>query len=98
MILQALLFLRVAAALGCFGAHGVSVGVALSLRGDASPERLRALLEVSDASRGVSSVGLMLLLASGVALGPSFRTLCGRAGAPASPTSPGNRASASLEG
>ena len=57
---------------GVFGfllAHGVSAAVALSLRRERDPQRVRALLELSSWSLGGFYVSILVLLAGGVTAG-----------------------------
>src|ERR687891_441733 len=55
-------YLHVAGALVFVAAHGVSMGVALRLRGERDPRRIMALLDVSSTSISGLYVGLLLLL------------------------------------
>lgn len=58
--------------LGAFGfvlAHGASVFAALRLRTERDPERVSALLQLSEMSLGLFYVGLLLLLVGGIAAG-----------------------------
>lgn len=66
---QWIIFVHVVSALIFFMAHGVAMGVALRARRERQLERLRALLELSNASRRVSGIALLALLASGIAGG-----------------------------
>jgi hypothetical protein len=50
-------------------AHGVSAGVALRLRSEREPERIRALLDLSGHSISTMYISLLVLLASGIAAG-----------------------------
>lgn len=50
-------------------AHGASVMVALKLRTERQPERVRALLDLSSGSIGVMYIGLLVLLVGGIAAG-----------------------------
>lgn len=50
-------------------AHGASVMVALRLRIERNPERVRALLDLSSGSIGVMYIGLLVLLVGGIAAG-----------------------------
>jgi predicted PurR-regulated permease PerM len=64
-----IIFLHVVSAFIFFMAHGVSIGVALWLRREHQLERLRMLLELSDASRRFVRGSLIVLLLSGIAGG-----------------------------
>ena len=64
-----IIFLHVVSAFIFFMAHGVSIGVALWLRRERQLERLRTLLELSDASRMFVHPSLMVMLLSGIAGG-----------------------------
>jgi predicted PurR-regulated permease PerM len=64
-----IIFLHVVSAFIFFMAHGVSIGVALWLRREHQLERLRMLLELSDASRRFVRGSLVVLLLSGIAGG-----------------------------
>lgn len=66
---QWIIFLHVISGFLFFMAHGVSIGIALWLRRERQPERLRPLLELSDASRRAVHLSLMVLLLSGIAGG-----------------------------
>jgi formate hydrogenlyase subunit 3/multisubunit Na+/H+ antiporter MnhD subunit len=58
--------------LGVFGfllAHGVSAAVALSLRRERDPERIRALLDLSSWSLAAFYVSVLLLLGGGITAG-----------------------------
>jgi hypothetical protein len=58
--------------LGVFGfllAHGVAVAVALSLRRERDPQRIRALLELSNWTLGGFYVSILVLLAGGITAG-----------------------------
>lgn len=62
-------FLHVAATLGFMLTHGVSVSVAFALRQERSPERVRALLELSANSYKGMYLSLLALLVSGIIAG-----------------------------
>jgi amino acid transporter len=64
-----IIFLHVVSAFIFFMAHGVSIGAALRLRREHQLERLRMLLELSDASRRFVRGSLVVLLLSGIAGG-----------------------------
>jgi hypothetical protein len=61
--------LHVAGVFGFLMAHGVSAGVSFRLRSERSPEKVRALLELSAASYPVMYGSLMLLFVLGIVLG-----------------------------
>lgn len=62
--------LHVLSAFGFFIAHGASAAVALRIRDERDPLRLRALLDLSAAAMGpVTWIMALVMLASGVALG-----------------------------
>ena len=64
-----LVSLHVAGVFGFLMAHGVSAGVAYRLRSERSPEKVRALLELSAASYPVMYGSLGLLFILGIVLG-----------------------------
>jgi len=64
-----IVLLHVVSAFVFFMAHGVSIGVALRLRHEPQPERLRPLLALSESASNVSNSALILLLITGVAGG-----------------------------
>jgi hypothetical protein len=66
---QWIIFLHVVSAFVFFMAHGISIGVALWLRRERQPARLRPLLELSQASKMAVHVSVLLLLLSGIAGG-----------------------------
>ena len=49
--------------------HGISVGVAIRLRREREPERVRALLDLSFGAVGVVHLSLLVLLAGGIGAG-----------------------------
>lgn len=58
--------------LGAFlfiGAHGVSMGATMKLRGERDRARAAVLLQLSSGSIGFMYIGLLLLLAGGIAAG-----------------------------
>lgn len=63
------LFVHIAGLLGFVGAHGVSAAVGLGLRRERDPERIRAMLELSAATRVPMYASLALLLTGGLANG-----------------------------
>lgn len=60
------LFVHIAGLLGFVGAHGVSAAVGLGLRRERVPERIRAMLELSAATRVPMYASLALLLTGGL--------------------------------
>jgi uncharacterized membrane protein len=50
-------------------AHGVSTGMALRIRHERNPDRIRALLQVSASATGVFYVSTLLLLLGGIVAG-----------------------------
>ncbi|RLT39525.1 MAG: hypothetical protein DWI57_10100 [Chloroflexi bacterium] len=64
-----LVFLHVAATLGFLLAHGASVSVAFALRRERNPERMRAMLDVSDSANRAMYICLLVLLLSGIVAG-----------------------------
>jgi hypothetical protein len=64
-----IVYVHVASALGFVMAHGVSASVAFALRRERTPERVRALLELSANSYGVMYLSLLLLSVSGLLAG-----------------------------
>jgi ABC-type dipeptide/oligopeptide/nickel transport system permease component len=67
------LFLHITGVLAFVMAHGVSAGVALQLRHERNPDRIRALLQLSNSSTSVFYVGILLLVVAGIALGFQIR-------------------------
>jgi hypothetical protein len=63
---QWLILIHVVSSFLFFMAHGLSIGVALRLRYESQPDRLRALLELSEASRLSVRVSLIFVLLSGI--------------------------------
>jgi hypothetical protein len=66
------LLLRLLHLLGAFGfvaAHGATAAVTFKLRSETDPVRVRAMLDLSRATRGVMYVSFLVLLGAGVALG-----------------------------
>lgn len=62
-------FIHVVGVIGFVLAHGVSTGMALQIRRERSPERLRALLELSGSATVGFYLATFLLLLGGVAAG-----------------------------
>jgi hypothetical protein len=66
------LLLRLLHLLGAFGfvaAHGATAAVTFKLRSETDPARVRAMLDLSRATRSVMYVSFVALLGAGVALG-----------------------------
>ena len=63
------LFIHIAGVLGFVMAHGTSAGVALQLRHERNPDRIRALLQLSNSSTGVFYASILVLLVAGISLG-----------------------------
>ena len=61
--------LHISGVFGFLGAHGVSAAVALQLRKERDPVRVRALLEVSASTRRFMYLSLLLLLVAGISNG-----------------------------
>jgi len=62
-------FLHVLGALGFLAAHGTTAAVALRLRRERDPARIRLLLGLSRSTRPWMSISLMLLIAAGLIAG-----------------------------
>lgn len=62
-------FIHVVGVIAFVLAHGVSTGVALKIRGERNPERLRTLLELSGSTTVAFYIATFLLLLGGVAAG-----------------------------
>lgn len=62
-------FLHIISAFLFVAGHGVSMLVAFRLRRETSPDRMKALLDLSTVSLNLAGIGLLLLLASGIAAG-----------------------------
>jgi len=62
-------FLHIAGGFGFFMAHGASAMAAIRLRQERDIQRVRALLDLSQASLGAMYVSLLLLLAGGIVAG-----------------------------
>ena len=69
LVYLAVLFVHVASVLGFFMVHGISIGIVLQLRKERERERIRALLSLSSASVGGIHMFLLLVIATGLALG-----------------------------
>jgi hypothetical protein len=63
------LFVHIAGVLGFVMAHGTSAGVALQLRHERNPDRIRALLQLSNSSSSVFYISILVLLVAGISLG-----------------------------
>lgn len=64
-----LVFMHVLGGFGFLLAHGASAVVAFKLRQERSPERVRALLDLSVSSYSVMYIALLVLLGGGIAAG-----------------------------
>ena len=64
-----LVFLHIIGVLAFAFGHGTSAVVAFRVRAERDPARIAALLEVSQVSTAVMYIGLLLLLAGGIAAG-----------------------------
>ena len=64
-----LVFLHIAGGFTFVLGHGASAIAAMRLRTEREPERVRALLDLSSGSLTLSYIGLLLLLAAGIAAG-----------------------------
>jgi hypothetical protein len=62
-------FVHISGALGFLAVHGVSAGVAFRLRREHEPDRVRALLALSAATRPWMYASLSVLLAGGIVAG-----------------------------
>ena len=62
-------FIHIAGVLGFVMAHGTSAGVALQLRHERNPDRIRGLLQLSNNSMSIFYVSIAILLVAGVAMG-----------------------------
>lgn len=62
-------FIHIVGVIGFLLAHGVSTWVAVRIRGERSPERLRALLDASASTTVAFYVATFLLLFGGIAAG-----------------------------
>jgi hypothetical protein len=62
-------FLHILGAFGFLLAHGVSVAMALALRREREPERIKALLGMSRVSLNVTYASLIVLLTGGIVSG-----------------------------
>ncbi len=61
--------LHLVGAFGFVAAHGATAAVALKLRRERAPERIRALLDLSRSTRGFMYLSLVVLLIGGIANG-----------------------------
>ncbi len=64
-----LMYVHIAGLITFVAGHGASVMVAIRLRHEREPVRVGALLDLSSNSLGIAYLGLLLLLASGIAAG-----------------------------
>jgi uncharacterized membrane protein len=62
-------FIHIVGAVGFILSHGVSTGMALRIRHERSPDRIRALLQVSASATGVLYISILLLLLGGIVAG-----------------------------
>jgi hypothetical protein len=62
-------FLHILGAFGFLLAHGISVAMALALRREREPERIKALLDLSRVSIGLAYISLLVLLTGGIVSG-----------------------------
>ncbi len=62
-------FVHVVGAFAFVLAHGVSSGVGMRLRRERDPQRIRALLDLSEASRGLTYWSSLVLLVGGIVSG-----------------------------
>jgi hypothetical protein len=62
-------FLHILGAFGFLLAHGVSVSMALALRRERDPGRIKALLDLSRVSIGLAYISLVVLLTGGIVSG-----------------------------
>jgi hypothetical protein len=61
-----LVFIHIIGVLGFVFAHGVSAAMALRLRHERHPDRIRVLLQISGSSSGVLYLSIVLLLVGGI--------------------------------
>ena len=61
-----LVFVHIIGALGFVFSHGVSAAMALRLRHERNPDRIRVLLQISSSSLGVFYISILLLLVGGI--------------------------------
>ncbi len=61
--------LHIVGGFGFFAAHGATAAVAMRLRRERDPERVRALLDLSRATRPWMYVSLLMLIAGGIVTG-----------------------------
>ena len=61
-----LVLIHILGVLGFTFAHGVSAAMALRLRHERNPDRIRVMLQVSSSSLGIFYVAILLLLTGGV--------------------------------
>ncbi len=62
-------FIHIVGAVGFILSHGVSTGMALRIRHERNPDRIRALLQVSASATGVLYISILLLLLGGIVAG-----------------------------
>ena len=61
-----LVYIHIIGVLGFVFSHGVSAAMALRLRHERDPDRIRVLLQISSSSLGVFYVSILLLLVGGI--------------------------------
>jgi Predicted integral membrane protein (DUF2269) len=61
-----LVYVHIVGVLGFVFTHGVSAAMALRLRHERNPDRIRVLLQISSSSLGVFYVSVLLLLTGGI--------------------------------
>ena len=59
-------FIHIVGAVAFVAGHGVSMFVAFRLRSERDPARMLALLDLSGASLGLATIGLLVLLVAGI--------------------------------
>jgi len=64
-----IVFTHVVAVLSFLLAHGVATVVTFTVRGEREVERIRALLDLSRATRGLATVSMLVMLAAGIIAG-----------------------------
>jgi hypothetical protein len=64
-----IVYLHIAAGFGFFIAHGVAMFVGFALRSESAPERIKALLDLSQRTLGMLYICLVLILLTGIGAG-----------------------------
>lgn len=59
-------FIHIAGAFAFVAGHGVSMAMAVRLRSERDPERMRAILDLSSSSLGFATIGMLVLLVAGI--------------------------------